>query len=91
VRSATNADLAAGCDRVVVLAPLTFALRRSQRISTQLASLGPSVRSAVISPEAAARKAIGGNVLDPAHRVASARAGHAQAAGVADSVAAAWS
>jgi NTE family protein len=91
VRSATNADLAGGCDRVVVLAPLTFALRRSQRISTQLASLGSSVRSVVISPDAAARKAIGGNVLDPAHRVASARAGHAQAAGVVDSAAAVWS
>ena len=91
VRSATNADLAAGCDRVVVLAPITYALRRSGRIRNQLASLGPSIRSVVISPDAAARKAIGSNVLDPAHRVMSARAGHAQSAGVADSVAAVWS
>jgi NTE family protein len=91
VRSATNADLAAGCDRVVVLAPITYALRRSGSIRNQLASLGPSIRSVVISPDAAARKAIGSNVLDPAHRVMSARAGHAQAAGVADSVAAVWS
>lgn len=91
VRSATNADLAAGCDRVVVLAPITYALRRSGSIRNQLASLGPSIRSVVISPDAAARKAIGSNVLDPAHRVMSARAGHAQSAGVADSVAAVWS
>ena len=35
----------------------------------------------------AARKATGGNVLDSAHRGASARAGHAQSAGVAESVA----
>jgi NTE family protein len=91
VRSAANADLAAGCDRVVVLAPITYALRRSSRISSQLGSLGPSVRSVVIRPDAAARKAIGGNVLDPAHRVASARAGHVQAAGLVDSVAAVWS
>ena len=90
VRSATNADLARGCDRVVVLAPITVALRRSARISTQLASLGPSIRSAVISPDAEARKAIGGNSLDPGHRVASARAGHAQSAAVAESVAAVW-
>jgi NTE family protein len=91
VRSATNADLAAGCDRVVVLAPITYALRRSTRIASQLASLGTSIQSVVISPDAQARKAIGGNVLDPAHRVASARAGHAQSAVVAESVAAVWS
>jgi NTE family protein len=91
VRSATNADLAAGCDRVVVLAPITYALRRSGSIRNQLASLGPSIRSVVISPDAAARKAIGSNVLDPAHRVMSARAGHAQSPGVTDSVAAVWS
>jgi NTE family protein len=90
VRSATNADLAAGCDRVVVIAPITFALRRGSRIASQLASLGASVRSVVISPDAQARKAIGGNVLDPAHRVVSARAGHAQSAVVAESVAAVW-
>jgi NTE family protein len=90
VRSATNADLATGCDRVVVIAPITFALRRGSRIASQLASLGASVRSVVISPDAQARKAIGGNVLDPAHRVASARAGHAQSAVVAESVAAVW-
>jgi NTE family protein len=90
VRSATNADLATGCDRVVVIAPITFALRRGSRIASQLASLGASVRSVVISPDAQARKAIGSNVLDPAHRVASARAGHAQSAAVAESVAAVW-
>jgi NTE family protein len=90
-RSTTNADLASGCDRVVVVAPVTFALRRSGRIENQLASLGPSIRSAVISPDSEARKAIGGNVLDSAHRVASARAGHAQSGGVAESVAAVWS
>ena len=91
VRSIANADLAAGCDRVVVLAPVTFALRRSTRINSQLASLGAGIRSVVVGPDAEARKAIGGNVLDPAHRVGSARAGHAQAAGVAESVAAVWS
>jgi NTE family protein len=90
VRSVTNADLAAGCDRVVVLAPVTYALRKSTRIPNQLASLGNRIRSVMVSPDAQARKAIGGNVLDPAHRVASARAGHAQAAAVAASIAAVW-
>jgi NTE family protein len=91
VRSITNADLATGCDRVVVLAPVTSALRRSGRISTQLASLGADVRSVVVSPDANARRAIGGNVLDPARRQASAQAGHAQAAAVVEEVAAVWS
>jgi NTE family protein len=91
VRSATNADLAAGCDRVVVLAPVNFGLRRSRRIGNQLASLGASVRSIVVSPDTQSRRAIGSNVLDPAHREASARAGRRQAASVLDDVAAAWS
>jgi NTE family protein len=91
VRSIANADLATGCDRVVVVAPVTFALRKSGRIENQLATLGSGTRSVVISPDAEARKAIGSNVLDPAQRVASARAGHAQSAAVAASVAEAWS
>jgi NTE family protein len=91
VRSVANADLATGCDRVVVLAPITFVLRRSQALSSQLASLGPGVRSVVVSPDAQARKAIGSNALDPAQRAASARAGREQAATVAPAVAAVWS
>jgi NTE family protein len=90
VRSAANADLAVGCDRVVVVAPVMFPLRRSHRIDSQLARLGPGVRSIVVSPDARARKAIGRNVLDPAHRVASAKAGRLQAVDVFDAVAAVW-
>jgi NTE family protein len=90
VRSLANADLATGCDRVVVLAPVTAALRRAGRISWQLASLGPGVRSAAVSPDSEARRAIGPNVLDPARRAAAARAGRAQAARLASSVAAVW-
>jgi NTE family protein len=90
-RSATNADLATGCDRVVVLAPITVALRRRSAIDHQLARLGAGVRSVVVSPDAQARKAIGSNVLDPAHRAASARAGREQGAKVAHAVTAVWS
>jgi len=91
VRSIANADLAAGCDRVVVLAPATFALRRSGRISRQLSSLGRDVRSVVVTPDAQARASIGRNVLDPAQRAASARAGRRQGAVVASDVKAVWS
>jgi NTE family protein len=90
-RTIANADLAVGCDRVVVVAPVTFALRRSSRIGNQLSGLGPSVRSVVVSPDADARSAIGRNVLDPAQRAASARAGRRQAASVASAVRDVWS
>ena len=91
VRSTTNADLAKGCERVVVIAPLTSALRRSDRPSAQLATLGAGVRSTIVAPDAASRAAFGSNVLDPATSAASAQAGRAQAAEVAARVRAAWS
>lgn len=91
VRSIANADLATGCDRVLVIAPVTFALRRSSRIARQLSSLGPGVRSLVVSPDAKARASIGRNVLDPAQRAASARAGRGQAASVLPAVEEVWS
>jgi NTE family protein len=91
VRSIANADLATGCDRVVVLAPVTVALRPSGRIARQLSKLGPGVRAVVVSPDAEARRAIGRNVLDPAQRAASARAGRRQAGSVASAVHAVWS
>jgi NTE family protein len=90
VRSIANADLATGCGRVVVLAPLTASLRRSGRISEQLATLGPKVHSVVVSPDDDARKAMGRNVLDPAFRAASAKAGRAQARTLRNKVAVTW-
>jgi NTE family protein len=90
VRSVANADLAKGYDRIVVIAPTTAAFRRADRPDAQVAALGASVRSIIISPDAAARAAIGSNVLDPRQRAPSARAGRAQAAAVADLVRAVW-
>jgi NTE family protein len=89
VRSATNVDVVTGVDRVVVLAPLPRSLSREQRIPAQLARTGARA-SAVASPDAASLAAIGRNVLDPAQRAAAARAGHSQAADVAEEVRAAW-
>lgn len=91
VRSVANVDLAKGCERVVVLAPTTAALRRADRPDAQVAALGAGVRSVIISPDAASRTAIGPNVLDPARRALSAQAGRAQAAAVADRVRKVWS
>jgi NTE family protein len=56
----------------------------------QLRSLGPDVRGLVVSPDAAAVRAIGANVLDPARRRPAAEAGYAQAATEADRLRAIW-
>lgn len=90
VRSTVNADLAKGCERVVVIAPTTAAFRRAYRVDAQVASLGPGVRSVIVSPDAASRAAIGANVLDPTRRAQSAQAGRTQAARVADQVREVW-
>ncbi|MET7471939.1 patatin-like phospholipase family protein [Micromonospora sp. NPDC005686] len=91
VRSPVNADLAAGCGQVVVLAPTRAAVGPMPRLSAQVAALrSAGARVAVVSPDRTARAAIGRNVLDPARRAASARAGFAQASAVAGEVAAVW-
>lgn len=90
VRTVANVDLAKGCGRVVVIAPLADAFRREDRPASQLQALGPDVRTALISPEAAALQAIGKNVLDPAHRADAAHAGYGQAASALSQVRAAW-
>jgi NTE family protein len=88
MRSATNADLAAGCERVVVLAPIPRGMGPMTGVAAHLPDLPPQV--AVVSPDAAARAAIGRDVLDPSARAPAARAGRAQAAAAAERVAAAW-
>jgi len=78
-RSGSNADLVADCDRVLGFTPVDRAFG-PMRTAGQL--LG-SVPHLVVSPDADSVAAIGKNVLDPAQRPASARAGRAQAAAVA--------
>jgi NTE family protein len=90
-RAPANVDLAAGSDIVVVLAPITVALRRAMRVRPQLAALPAGTRSVLVVPDGQARLAIGRNVLDPARRAGAARAGKAQAPAVAQSVGAVWS
>ena len=92
MRSATNADLAAGCGRIVVLAPIwqglglmTSAVRQCKR----LARRGRAV--ILVTPGAEARAAIGPNLLDAGRRAPAARAGYEQAAAVAAGIAGVWS
>jgi len=91
MRSGTNADLAAGYGRVLVIAPLTYGIGRLPGGASQLSDLKQAgARVLMIEPDAAAADAIGRNVLDPARRAAAARAGYEQAASVARQVADIW-
>jgi NTE family protein len=90
VRSIANVDLARGNGRVVVIAPATASVRRSDRPVAQAAALGPDVRAEVVSPSAAALTAIGRNPLSPDRRADAAEAGRQQAAEVVERVRAVW-
>jgi NTE family protein len=88
IASPTNAHLAAGCDAVVVLAPIVVGFGGS--LDEELKALGPDARVAVVSPDAAAEEAIGPDVLDPSRRPPAVEAGLAQGAAAADEVRAVW-
>ena len=91
VRSPANADLAAGADRVVILAPIARGFGPITPVDRQAAELRTRARVVVVQPDAAAVRAIGHNVLDPARRPGAARAGRAQAESHAASVREVWS
>jgi len=93
IRSLTNADIALGASRVLVIAPLGWG--EGNPVSGHLRAEVARLREAgacvnVIVPDPASAEALGDNVLDPARRAASARAGLAQGLRVAASVAADW-
>lgn len=91
VRSATNADLAAGYARVVILAPVTMGAGLIPSPAAQAARLREAgAKVLLITPSAAARKVFGRNVLDPARRDPAARAGLEQAADHAATAAETW-
>ena len=93
VRSATNADLARGYDRILILNPLganaNFFGAGTDSEAAALEREGSQVL--VIAPDAASTTAIGLNPLDPATRQPSALAGRSQGRELAVPVAAFWS
>jgi NTE family protein len=88
MRSAANADLAQGYDRLVVLAPIPRGVGPMTSVDAQVT--GMVSRVAVVAPDQQSRTAIGRNVLDPAARAPSALAGRAQAKDVVERVAEVW-
>jgi NTE family protein len=85
IRTANNADLAAGHDHVLVLAPMA-----DPGLDAEVAGLRRTARVAVITPDEAAAEAFGMNPLDPAVRTPAAHAGLAQGRREAAAVAEAW-
>jgi NTE family protein len=81
VRSSDNADLAAGCGRIVVISPLGYysplpSPLPLREVVGRLRADGSAVT--VITPDEASATAMGANPLDPATRRPAANAGRAQ-------------
>jgi len=88
IRSGTNADLAQGYPLVIILAPMAGIAAGRGALYAEIAALqADGSRVIALWPDAVAVAAIGPNPLDPARRVAAAKAGHAQAASAASALA----
>ncbi|MFD7320252.1 patatin-like phospholipase family protein [Streptomyces sp. NPDC059875] len=91
VHSTANAHLAAGYDRVVVIAPNASGNKVIVSAARQGAALAAAgARVEVITMDADSKAAFGRNPLDTSRRAPAARAGRAQAAAHAKAVAAVW-
>ncbi|MFG2334429.1 patatin-like phospholipase family protein [Streptomyces sp. NPDC048604] len=91
LHSTANAHLAAGYERVVIVAPSTVGSRVIHSPARQGADLAAAGRRVeVITPDKASKAAFGRNPLDPSRRAPAARAGRAQAAAHAPAVTALW-
>ncbi|HSU01202.1 MAG TPA: patatin-like phospholipase family protein [Nocardioides sp.] len=89
MRSTANVDVAAGVDRVVVLAPLPRSVSRKTSIRAQLGTVAAREWS-VVTPDAEALAAFGRNLLDPAKRGVAAEAGLRQSRGLVDEITHVW-
>jgi NTE family protein len=92
-RSAVNADLAAGHDRVLVLAPVHTGRPPFGDPAAEIAELAETAQVIRVVPDAAAVVALGrgaGAKLDPARRPAAARAGYAQGRREAAAISELW-
>ncbi|SFT84065.1 NTE family protein [Geodermatophilus amargosae] len=92
MRSATNADLAAGCDTVLVVAPMAGIAGSplGPSLDDEMAALRRDGEAHLVLADGTAVQAFGTNPLDPATREPSARAGRAQAERVAEEIRAFW-
>ncbi|HXC39599.1 MAG TPA: patatin-like phospholipase family protein [Burkholderiales bacterium] len=87
-RSSSNADLAKGYERVVVLVTRLLQNREKRNFDAEMETLGQ--RAFIVQSDDAARAAFGLNPLDPAVRVPALEAGLRQGRGLARGIAAYW-
>jgi NTE family protein len=90
-----NADLAAGCGRVLVLSPFGGRSRHPLEWGMQLAAQVDELRAGgsgveTIFPDSNSRDAFGGNMMDLSSRPPSARAGYNQGKGLAEQLTEFW-
>jgi NTE family protein len=92
MRSVTNADLAAGCDRVLVVAPMRGFPNSplGPDLDAELATLRKQGEAHAVLADEASLQAFGANPLAPATRQPSALAGRAQAEAVWEEIAGFW-
>jgi NTE family protein len=92
MRSIANADLAAGCDRVLVVAPFAGAPGSplGPSLDDEVAGLREKAEVHVVLADEVALRAFGTNPLDPATREPSAVAGRAQVPAVVEHLRTFW-
>jgi NTE family protein len=90
MRSASNSDLAAGCDDVLVISPMAELPMVARDVKKQIAGLAKDSRVVTVQADEASVAAMGINPLDPATAWPSAEAGRAQASAHVADVAALW-
>ncbi|NNG37692.1 patatin-like phospholipase family protein [Flexivirga sp. ID2601S] len=88
--STANARLAAGHDRIVVLAPMPAGYGQIPGAAADAEALAEQAEVCLIAPDERSVEAIGPNPYDPARRKAAAEAGRAQGEALADTVERLW-
>jgi NTE family protein len=91
IRSVLNADLAVGHDVVLILAPIDDMLPLADDVAAGMKKLEAESRIHTVRPDEASTAAFGSDLLHPASREPSARAGRIQGQAVAASVRSFWS
>ncbi|WP_435134656.1 patatin-like phospholipase family protein [Actinacidiphila sp. bgisy144] len=88
--STANARLAAGHDRIVILAPMPDGYGQIPGAAADAEALAEQAEVCLIVPDEQSVEAIGPNPYDPQRRKAAAQAGRAQADALADKIATLW-
>lgn len=90
VRSVANVDLAAGHDRVLVLAPIPYSFGRRANPAQQARALWARSRTLTVTPDLATQRAVGLNFLDVRRTRPAYEAGRAQAQRISERVIKLW-